>query len=78
MVCEGSAETNNGDGLAQCINEYGRIDAMAFHIAARLCELDYVDGSRGLCKGIGTAPVSPTILLAGFKRLMAAISMFGW
>ncbi|KAF6232147.1 hypothetical protein HO173_009530 [Letharia columbiana] len=54
MVREGSAGTNDGDGLAQCINESGKDDVTAFYIAARLYNSGAVDGSGDLCKGIAT------------------------
>lgn len=54
MVREGTAGTNDGDGLAQCINESGKGDVSAFYIAARLYNSGSVDGSGDLCKGIAT------------------------
>ena len=54
MVREGTAGTNDGDGLAQCINESHKGDVKAFYIAARLYNSGSVDGSGDLCKGIAT------------------------
>ena len=54
MVREGTAGTDDGDGLAQCINESGKGDVSAFYIAARLYNSGSVDDSGDLCKGIAT------------------------
>jgi hypothetical protein len=44
MVQEGSAGTDDGDGLAQCINEAGDPDVTAFYRAARLYNSGSISG----------------------------------
>ena len=79
MVREGSAGTNDGDGLAQCINESGKDDATAFYIAARLYNSGSVDGSGDLCSGIATHCYSSDIAnrLTGWVQAPHGCSLDG-
>lgn len=61
MVREGSAGTNDGDGLAQCINQSGKDEVTAFYIAARLYKSGSVDSSGNLCTTSATKCYSSDI-----------------
>ena len=54
MIREGAAGTDDGDGLAQCINNAGTNDAEVFYRAARIYNSGSVDGSGDLGAGIAT------------------------
>lgn len=54
MVREGTAGTEDGDGLAQTINQAGVSDVSAFYRAARIYNSGSVDPSGDLGKGIAT------------------------
>lgn len=51
---EGSAGTNSGDGLAQCVNLSGAADVSAFYKAARIYNSGSVDSSGNLGTGVAT------------------------
>lgn len=79
MVREGSAGTNDGDGLAQCIDESRKDDVTAFYIAARLYNSGSVDSSGDLCKGIATHCYSSDIAnrLTGWVQAPHGCSLDG-
>ena len=79
MVREGTAGTNDGDGLAQCINESRKGDVTAYYIAARLYNSGSVDGSGDLCKGIATHCYSSDIAnrLTGWVKAPHRCSLDG-
>ena len=54
MVQDGTAGTDWGDGLAQCINNAGTDDESAFYRAARIYNSGSVDVSGNLEDGIAT------------------------
>lgn len=54
MIQDGTAGTDDGDGLAQCINESGAGDVSAFYKAARIYNSGSVDSSGDLGAGIAT------------------------
>lgn len=54
MIREGTAGTNSGDGLANCINQAGTSADQAFYKAARLYNSGSIDGSTRLECGIAT------------------------
>lgn len=79
MIREGTAGTNDGDGLAQCINESDKGDVTAFYIAARLYNSGSVDSSGDLCKGIATHCYSSDIAnrLTGWVQAPHGCSLDG-
>ncbi|KAJ9133260.1 Glycoside hydrolase [Pleurostoma richardsiae] len=54
MIREGTAGTNSGDGLANCINQAGWSDDADFYRAARIYNSGSVDSSGRLEAGIAT------------------------
>ncbi|UKZ88828.1 uncharacterized protein TrAFT101_004562 [Trichoderma asperellum] len=54
MISEGTAGTNSGDGLANCINESGRNDVSAFYRAARIYNSGSISSTGQLQNGIAT------------------------
>ncbi|MCJ1343056.1 hypothetical protein MMC31_001247 [Peltigera leucophlebia] len=54
MIREGTAGTNDGDGLAQCINQANSGSVTGFYQAARIYNSGSIDASGDLCKGIAT------------------------
>jgi hypothetical protein len=54
MISEGTAGTNDGDGLANCLNNAGRNDVSAFYRAARLYNSGSVSNTGQLQNGIAT------------------------
>lgn len=54
MIREGSAGTNSGDGLAQCINLSNSGSVTGFYKAARIYNSGSIDASGDLCQGIAT------------------------
>ncbi|KAL7917408.1 hypothetical protein ACQKWADRAFT_324669 [Trichoderma austrokoningii] len=54
MISEGTAGTNDGDGLANCINESGRSDVSAYYRAARIYNSGSIFRTGNLQDGIAT------------------------
>jgi hypothetical protein len=54
MIREGAAGTNDGDGLAQCINQSQASDVSGFYKAARIYNSGSIDPSGALESGIAT------------------------
>lgn len=54
MISEGTAGTNSGDGLANCINQSGRGDVSAFYRAARIYNSGSISSTGQLQNGIAT------------------------
>ena len=54
MVRDGTAGTNDGDGLANCINQAGQSTDADFYRAARIYNSGSIDGSGRLECGIAT------------------------
>ncbi|TQS33546.1 hypothetical protein Golomagni_06105 [Golovinomyces magnicellulatus] len=54
MISEGTAGTNSGDGLANCINQSGRGDVSAFYRAARIYNSGSISDTGKLENGIAT------------------------
>ena len=54
MISDGTGGTNDGDGLANCINESGLSDDSDFYRAARLYNSGSIDDSGNLEAGIAT------------------------
>lgn len=54
MIREGTAGTNSGDGLAQCINLSNSGSVTGFYKAARIYNSGSIDPSGDLCQGIAT------------------------
>ncbi|OAQ64366.1 glycoside hydrolase [Pochonia chlamydosporia 170] len=54
MISEGTAGTNDGDGLANCINEAGTGDVSAFYRAARIYNSGSISSTGQLQNGIAT------------------------
>lgn len=54
MIREGSAGTDAGDGLAQCINKSAADDTTAFYQAARIYNSGSIDPSGDLGRGVAT------------------------
>ena len=54
MILEGTAGTNSGDGLANCINQSGRGDVSAFYRAARIYNSGSISSTGQLQNGIAT------------------------
>ncbi|KAK1249604.1 hypothetical protein MKX08_009607 [Trichoderma sp. CBMAI-0020] len=55
MISEGTAGTNDGDGIANCINESGRSDVSAYYRAARIYNSGSIfPGTGNLQDGIAT------------------------
>ncbi|RAO67263.1 uncharacterized protein BHQ10_003275 [Talaromyces amestolkiae] len=54
MISEGTAGTETGDGLANCLNEANATGAEAFYRAARIYNSGSVDASGDLGVGVGT------------------------
>ncbi|KID82980.1 glycoside hydrolase [Metarhizium guizhouense ARSEF 977] len=54
MISEGTAGTDDGDGLANCINGAGRDDVAAFYRAARIYNSGSVSSTGQLQDGIAT------------------------
>ncbi|KAL7949249.1 hypothetical protein V8C42DRAFT_208564 [Trichoderma barbatum] len=54
MISEGTAGTNDGDGLANCINESGRSDVSAFYRAARIYNSGSISATGDLQSNIAT------------------------
>ncbi len=54
MVSDGSAGTQHGDGLAQCINKSDADNVSAFYKAARLYNSGSIDKSGNLEDGVAT------------------------
>ena len=52
MIRDGTAGTNDGDGLAQSINEAGVSDTSAYYKAARLYNSGSIDPSGDLGGGV--------------------------
>lgn len=62
MIREGTAGTNSGDGLANCINQAGWANDADFYRAARIYNSGSIDGSGRLEAGIAVSPVDPVKL----------------
>lgn len=54
MISEGTAGTDSGDGLANCINQSGRGDVSAFYRAARIYNSGSISDTGKLENGIAT------------------------
>lgn len=54
MIRDGSAGTDAGDGLAQCINKSDADDTAAFYKAARIYNSGSIDASGDLGHGVAT------------------------
>lgn len=54
MISEGTAGTDSGDGLANCINESGTNDVSAFYRAARIYNSGSISSTGQLQNGIAT------------------------
>ena len=54
MISEGTAGTDSGDGLANCINQSGRGDVSAFYRAARIYNSGSISDTGALQNGIAT------------------------
>ncbi|CEJ90125.1 hypothetical protein VHEMI05929 [[Torrubiella] hemipterigena] len=54
MISEGTAGTNDGDGLANCINQSGKSDVSAYYRAARIYNSGSVSSTGKLQNGIAT------------------------
>ncbi|UKZ91351.1 uncharacterized protein TrAFT101_006335 [Trichoderma asperellum] len=54
MISEGTAGTNDGDGLANCINESGRSDVSAFYRAARIYNSGSISSTGNLQSNVAT------------------------
>lgn len=54
MISEGTAGTNSGDGLANCVNQSGRSDVSAFYRAARIYNSGSISSTGQLQNGIAT------------------------
>lgn len=54
MISEGTAGTNDGDGLANCINESGRNDVSAYYRAARIYNSGSIFSTGNLQDGFAT------------------------
>lgn len=54
MISEGTAGTDSGDGLANCINQSGRGDVSAFYRAARIYNSGSISNTGQLQNGIAT------------------------